>query len=416
VTQTISGGSHPPLALMAALLLGAACNAAEPPPAFAVRTADGKVVEGPLQVLTPDWSVRVGAGDGERVAGADVLTVRRAGRPLPPLPARDQLLLTNGDRIPVVEKSARLVGERLRFKSPCLDDGKEVGVPLSAVAVLWLAETASENPERLRRRLAAESRKRDVVLLRNGDTIEGDLTGLDDLSVRLEVNKEGKTVELGRTAAVALSTDLAVPPRPKGVYGRVTLDGPDGAEGARVTLASATCDGAALKGATAFGAPFSAPLARVAALDLCQGRATYLSDLKSLRYEFLPYLDDRWDYARDGSTTGLDLLVAGSAYDRGVGLHSHGRLTFAVPKDARRFEATVGLDDRAGPRASARVRVLADGKALDLGGDGELAAGGAPLSVGVDVSGVKELTLEADYGRRGPVQGHVDWVDARFVK
>jgi hypothetical protein len=402
---------------MTALLLAAPCRAAEPPPAFAVRTADGKVMEGPLQVLTADWSVRVGAGDGERLAGADVLTVRRVGGPLPPLPARDQVLLTNGDRIPITMKSARLVGERLRFQSPCLNDGKEVGVPLSSVAVLWFAETSSENPERLRRRLTTESRKRDVVLLRNGDALEGDLTGLDDLAVRLEVAKKPVTVELARTAAVALSTDFNNTPRPKGAYGRVTLEWPDGPDGARLTLASATCaDGAVLKGTTAFDAPFSAPLARVAALDLYQGRATYLSELKPLRYEFLPYLDDRWDYSRDGSTTGLDLLMGGSAYDRGVGLHSHGRLTFAVPKDARRFEATVGLDDRAGPRASARVRVLADGKALDLGGDGELTAGGAPLAVGVDVAGVKELTLEVDYGRGGPVQGHVDWVDARFIK
>ena len=59
--------------------------------------------------------------------------------------------------------------------------------------------------------------------------------------------------------------------------------------------------------------------------------------------------------------------------------------------------------------------MLADGKPLDLGGDRELTAG-APLFVGVDVAGAKELTLEVDFGEGGPVQDHVDWVDARFVK
>ena len=54
-------------------------------PAFIVQPADGKAVEGPLRELGPDWSVRV--GDGARVDGGDVLTVRRSGRPLPPLPA-----------------------------------------------------------------------------------------------------------------------------------------------------------------------------------------------------------------------------------------------------------------------------------------------------------------------------------------
>ena len=71
---------------------------------------------------------------------------------------------------------------------------------------------------------------------------------------------------------------------------------------------------------------------------------------------------------RDGSAAGLDLRLAGSTYDKGIGLHSHSRLSYAVPRDCRRFEALVGLDDRAGRRGSGRIRVLADGKPLDLGG------------------------------------------------
>ena len=86
-----------------------------------------------------------------------------------------------------------------------------------------------------------------------------------------------------------------------------------------------------------------------------------------------------------------------------------------MPKDCRRFEALVGLDDRGGREGSVRVRVLADGKPLDLGDDHELTAGDS-LSVRVDVTGAKELTLEVDFGKGGPVQDHVDWVDARFVK
>ena len=113
---------------------------------------------------------------------------------------------------------------------------------------------------------------------------------------------------------------------------------------------------------------------------------------------------------------GLDLRLAGSTYDKGVGLHSHSRLTYAVPPGCRRFDALVGLDDRAGRQGSVRVRVLADGKPLDLGGDRELTADGGPLRVNVDVGGVKELTLEVDFGKGGPVQDHVDWADARFVK
>jgi len=60
--------------------------------------------------------------------------------------------------------------------------------------------------------------------------------------------------------------------------------------------------------------------------------------------------------------------------------------------------------------------VLADGKGLDLGAGGDLTAAGGPLAIDVKVEGIKELTLEVDFGRNGNVQSVVDWVDARLVK
>ncbi len=393
--------------MIAFCTLTAAVRADDAPP-FTVQAADGKSVAGRLLELGPDWTVRL---DGGRVDGADVLTVRRAGR-LPPLPpeSQTQLLLAGGDCLPV--EKPLLIGERLHFRRPDLAGGEDTSVPLSAVSAVWFAGTAGENPERLRRRLAGETRKRDVVLLRNGDRLEGVFTALDEKSVVIEVDRKPVRVDVGRAAAVALSSDLTEAPRPKGVYGRATLD-----DGARLSLASARCaDGATLTGTTLFGAALSLPLAKVASLDLYQGKAVYASDLKPVRYEYFPYLDDRWDYTRDGGADGLDLRLAGSTYDKGLGLHSHSRLTYAVPPGCRRFDALVGLDDRGGRRGSVRIRLLADAKPIDLGGDRELTAAGGPLRVNVDVSGARELTLEVDFGRGGPVQDHVDWADARFVK
>ena len=80
---------------------------------------------------------------------------------------------------------------------------------------------------------------------------------------------------------------------------------------------------------------------------------------------------------------------------------------------SRRWSAWTTAPAGAG---GARIRVLADGKPLDIGADRELTAAGGPLAVRVDVAGAKELTLEVDFGKDGPVQGCVDWVDARFVK
>jgi hypothetical protein len=96
-------------------------------------------------------------------------------------------------------------------------------------------------------------------------------------------------------------------------------------------------------------------------------------------------------------------------------LHSHARATYRLSGSYRRFEALVGLDDRDGAGGRVRVRVLADGKPLDLGAE-ELTAQGGPRAVSVPVSGVRELTLEVAFGQNGDVRDVVNWVDARLVR
>jgi hypothetical protein len=252
-----------------------------------------------------------------------------------------------------------------------------------------------------------------VVLLRNGDVLEGVLQSLDGQKVGIEVEKKKVEADLAKIAAIALNTQLADPLRPKGPFGRLVLTG----SGGRLSLSTATSDGTTLKGTTVFGAALEVPLERVAALDVLQGAAVYLADLKPTKYEYVPFLDESFDFAAGANALGLDLRLAGSAYDRGPGTHSFSRLIYALGGNYQRFEALVGLDDVSGRGGHARVRVLADGKPLALAKDGELIGGGDPLAINVNVTGVKELTLETGYGRRGNhVKGCANWADARLIK
>jgi hypothetical protein len=385
-------------------------------PVFVVQTAAGTSPQGTLTELKADGSVRLGGADGPLVAGADVLGVRRLNRPRPPFPSDRHLILANGDRIPA--EGVRLEGERLYFRHPDLAGGKDSELPLPALAVLWLnAPDNADDPEKVRRRLATESRARDTVLLRNGDAIEGVLLALDEKKVEVEVEKKPVKADLPQVAAVALGTELANSLRPAGRYARVVLTGDERQHGTRLSLASATCnDGNTLEGTTLFGAKLRVPLARVAALDVFQGRAVYLSDLTPAKYEHVPYFGVHWPVVADGSVAGRDLRLGGSTYDKGLGLHSHSRLTYALGGAYQRFEAVVGLDDQTGREGSVRVKVLADGKPLDVGADRELTARNGPLAIRVKVAGVKELTLEVEFGRNADVQAHVNWADARLVK
>jgi hypothetical protein len=385
--------------------------AAEPRvPQFTLHTAAGKDVRGPLQTLKDDWSVRIGTTEPVDVPGADLLSVRQAGVALPPVPDGLHVILANGDRIPV--QAPRLVDERLHFTYPDLEGGRDVSVPLAAVSVLWrVAPDRADDAVALRHRLATETRTRDIVLLRNGDVLAGVLNALNGDEVVLEVEKRSVKAPFNQVAAVALSTELAEKLQPKGVWGRFV-----GTSGARLSLTSVTCgDGGPLEGRTVFGARLRVPLDRVAALDLEGGRGVYLSDLKPSQYEYLPYLDERWTLTRDVNAAGHDLRLGGSTYTRGIGLHSHSRVSYRLDGGYRRFECLVGLDDSDGAEGSVHIRVLADGKELDSAGRNLKPADGA-VPISVSVEGVKELTLVVEFGRGGNVQDVVNWVDARLVR
>jgi hypothetical protein len=377
------------------------CYSAEPPN-FTLDTASGKPLAGPLRELGAGWSVRLGDA---RAEGADVVALRQDGVALPPRPVGEHVVFANGDRLPGAVEA--LDGERLRFRM-----GKQaLSLPLSALSVLWLAAPDGAEPDRLLRRLAAEARTRDTVLLRNGDAVEGVVTGLDARGLRLEVNRKELTVERGKVAVVALNTELTTPLTPKGAYARLVLR-----DGGRLSLASAACaDGRTLTGETLFKAAVSFPVEDVVALSVQGGPAVYLSELKARSFEHVPYLGVAWPYVLDGSAGRRDLRLGGSTFDRGVGMHTESRLTYDLAGGYRRFEALVGLDDKTGKGGSARVRVLVDGRSKDVG-NGPLTPRNGPVTVRVDVTGAKELTLVAEFGERGGVQGHVNWADARLVK
>jgi hypothetical protein len=305
-----------------------------------------------------------------------------------------------------------LSAETLRFRAPCGDE-REVKVPLSMVSLLWAtAPDGTRYPDALRRRLAAGKRKRDAVYLRNGDVLEGIVNALDDTRLLLEVNRREVSVALReRVAVVAFSTDLVRTAKPKGPYAQVVLT-----NGARLSLANATADSRALKGRTFFGAEVAIPLTALAALNVRQGRAVYLSDLSPSRYEFTPYLDEHWAYVRDGSVLGRDLRLGGSTFDKGLGTHSESRLTYDLAGNYQWFEAVVGLDDRSGRAGNAAIEVWVDGKLQDLGEKAKLTAPGQPHVLRINVAGARNLALVTRFGQGGPVRDHVDWADARVVK
>ncbi|QGH69602.1 alpha-N-acetylglucosaminidase TIM-barrel domain-containing protein [Pseudactinotalea sp. HY158] len=143
---------------------------------------------------------------------------------------------------------------------------------------------------------------------------------------------------------------------------------------------------------------------------------TYLSEIG--------FVSDRHDdaygpTARDteigdaGSHVRRPITVAGTVYERGLGVNSPSTITFNLGAVCTRFDAVAGIDatmDQPGKSPDVTFTVLGDGRELFT--SGSVTSGG--VEVGVDVTGVRLLTLDVD-PNGSEWFDRADWADARVT-
>jgi hypothetical protein len=397
-------------ALVLAVRAFAQAPAGDVAPVFEAYNTDGKALSGAVESLTPEGHLRIGSKD---VKSGTWLTLRRQQLPLPARPRGAQVVLTSGDRIPLADKAAvKIADDCLHF--PATVKGPAFTPPRAVVALLWLACPDGADGPVLLRQLLAEPRKHDLILLRDGDRVEGTVMGLDSAKgCQVQEGKRLKLLPWDTIGVIAFNRSPLISATPERTHYHLVLD-----DGSRLTLTAARVakDGKALTGETVFDAKMEVSLDRVIALDVRRGPATYLSDLQPSKYEHTSFLGPSWPLVADGSVTGGELRLAGSTFDKGLGTHAECRVRYDLAGKYRWLEARVGLDPEHGQRGRVKIRVLVDGKERDLGAKKELTARDEPLLLRVDVQGGKELTLEVLCAGFGDVQAHVSWADARLVE
>ena len=116
----------------------------------------------------------------------------------------------------------------------------------------------------------------------------------------------------------------------------------------------------------------------------------------------------------DKSVDGHPLMLGGKVYAHGFGTHARGLLAVALDGGAKRFTATVGIDDEVGGgKGSAEFQVIGNGRKT-LWTSGVMRQGQPPKTLDVDVTGQKILLLRVTDGGDGYDFDHADWADARF--
>jgi hypothetical protein len=387
-------------------------------PAFFLTTVKGETLAGPLLSLGADGAVEMAGEKSSPIKSGQWLTLRRAKVPLPAHPRGPQIVLTSGDRIPLAAQAAvKIVDNELHFQPhDALRVSKAiVAVPLSRVVLVWLGgPDETEEPALLLRKLLDATRGKDLVLKRNGDKVEGDVVALDSASgCRVDVVKKHVEMPWVSVGAVAFSTELLARKPPAGVYYHLVL-----ANGGRLSLLSPQLSNGAetLKAKTLFGAAVEVPLEQLVAVEVRNGSAVYLSDLKPRKFEHTPFAGTSWPLVVNGSATGRELRLGGSTFDTGLGMHAESRVVYDLDAQFRWFEAQVALDPEYGKKGRVRIRVLVDGKEKDIGWNTPLTATDGALALRVEISQGRELTLEVLFGGYGDVQAHVNWVDARVIR
>ncbi|MFD1686726.1 NPCBM/NEW2 domain-containing protein [Halobellus litoreus] len=143
---------------------------------------------------------------------------------------------------------------------------------------------------------------------------------------------------------------------------------------------------------------------------------TYLSDLEAIDFT-VGYTFE--DFGRDEAVTGNPLQVDGQTYDKGIGTHATSEIRYCLDRNAARFKAKVGMDEKGGEFTGGTAG--GDGVVFRVLGDGQILTEQGPVthpegavSIDVDVSDVSVLTLVAD-GGGDTSYDHADWLQARVT-
>ncbi len=298
-----------------------------------------------------------------------------------------------------------------------LKDAAAVELPVRAIAVVrFQPATATVGAEWAR--LLKKKTTGDLLV-----TVKGDVVDYHQGAVG---NVTGKTVDLDLDGEM-------IPVKRAKVFGliyRVAEREPSeplcwitDAGGSRWAVQSMTL-ASDLTWTTVGGARVSRALDQVSQIDLSRGKIVYLSDLKPESIAYTPYFPLKKELPaeqkffrlrEDQNLESKPLRLGGKQFSKGLALHSRTEAVYYLPGRFRRFEAVAGIDDEVRPRGSVHVIFRGDGKLLWeatlTGADKEPAR-----PIDLDVTGVRRLTIVADFTAELDAAGHLVLGNARVSK
>jgi hypothetical protein len=310
----------------------------------------------------------------------------------------------SGDRLG--GEPVKLENDRVVWRNTVIG---ELLMPLSQLAGVTLPDRSPDS--------AAPAE--DVVLLANGDTVRGIITGLsaDQVTVKTASADEPLAVPLASVvtlqfARTGATSSLTTSPATNARTYRVRLT-----DGSAITGKSLELVNEKLTLAIAGAEPRPIALASVAGIEQVNGPVSWLTSRQPKEDLQLPFIGNggqsMWKTRTDVDVSGQPMVVGGKPFQRGIGVHTYSRLVYPLDGTYKAFRTRYGVNDDL-TRADVTVRIRVDGKVAH---EAKNVRGGvlSPVVV-VDLGSAKELVLEADFGQGAEVEDRLNWLEPALLR
>ncbi len=308
----------------------------------------------------------------------------------------------------IAARSVQWNDDRIRIENACF--GK-LDLPSDAVAGIifdWPSDPSRR--DRLRDRILDTQKPTDRVFLTNGDVLEGILVGIDRDDLVLQYNSGDVRLSRERVVAVSLDPTLRIKRDPS----ERTAIWTGWKDGTLVAVDRIESVLSRLRVRFPWGE--QADVA-VGDLRLLQSsgipRVVFLSDLKPIKEEQVPFLSVHRPSRADRNVLGERLRVGSRIHRKGIGVHAGSRLTYRLDQPYGRFEAEAALDRAAGEKGSVRFLVFVDEQLKYK--SGVIRGADRPESISVDLTGAKQLDLMVEAADRLDQLDRADWLGARLI-
>lgn len=395
------------LGLLTTIHGGVVATASQSDPVFSALMLDGRTDSGRLVSLGPG-AITLASAEGAKhelpLEQVFKLT-REVSGPVAAID-RSMLVLPEGDCLMRVT----IGGASETALDVQSDSLGKLAVPIdSLVGFIMVVPGETDVLDGLWDRVRLEPRKEEVVWLSNGDRILGGFLGWDERKIKMQV--KGKPLEIERSGILGVGFDQALVnyPRPKSGFLEILLK-----DGTRMGLLSARIDDSMVEGTARFAQKIRFPLSELVSVHVRSPSYDYLTERTPVRTAYFPYIGQPREFRADRTVDGHFFELSGQSFGRGIGAQSRTLLAYRLKPEDRRFQALVGVDQRAGVQGSVVFRVMVDKE--ERFATPPLSSRDAPRSIDVDVTGGEYLILDTGFGDRGNIRDLADWVEARLVR